>query len=253
LPDAYPAIEAHVVAIGEFLEKARRYRPLAAEALRLYQEAARIAAEVRRVSRARETIADPAPLEARLGEIVANAERALDEILAGPGYRAVAEAASPAAGDLTALFADVEAAAPSGRLYLPLVAKRGKDVLEPDAAAEMVASIAADGIEPQRGPGVGGDDHVHPIRFFETLDGIEAPMVLIVAADAIVASGAPVLRASELGEILVYARRLALPFVVGLRDESPDDWLEIRAGGYPEYRDRCRGAIESAGFATEKL
>jgi len=253
LADSYSAIEAHVVAVGEFLEKARRYRSLAVEAERLYREAARIAAEVRAMNRTREEGGDPAPLEARLGEIVATAHRTLDEFHAGESYRAVSRAAMPTSAALLALFADVEAATPSGRLYFPLVAKRGKEVLEPEAAGETLAAIAADGIEPQRGPGVGGDDEIHPIRFFETLVAIDAAIVLIVDGDAVAACGAPVLRASELGETLVYVRRLRAPFVVGLRNESPDDWLEIRAGGYPAYRDRCREVIESRGFAVESV
>jgi len=151
------------------------------------------------------------------------------------------------------LFADVEAAPPDGRLHLPLAAKRGKKLLEPEAAAEALASMAAEGIEPQRGPGVGGDDEIHPIRFFETLVGIDAALVVIVTGEAIVSSGAPALRASELGEILVYTRRLRVPFVVGLRAASPDDWLDVRAGGYSEHRDRCRELIESRGFVVEIL
>jgi hypothetical protein len=253
--DAFATIESHVVAIGEFLEKARRYRPLVTEADALLTDTAAIAAEVRRASR--ENRADEASRsEARLREIVAVAERTLADFRSGARYQAVVAALAneptrAAAADLVALFTDVEAHLPSGRLYLPLVAKRGKDVLEPDAAAEALAGMAAEGIEPQRGPGVGGDDSIHPIRFFESLVAIDAPLVVIVEAEVIVRADVPILRAPDLGEVLVYVPRLRASFVVGIRGDSPDDWIAIRAGGYPQYRDACRELVTRRGLRME--
>ena len=257
MTDVFATIEAEVVAIGEFLDEARRYRPLAAEADRLYAEAAGIATEVRRANRASRGD-DAAGSEARMQAIALSAKQTLADFRAGALYRTTVDglAADPprtTAAELAALFADVEPYRPTGRAYLPLVAKRGKDVLEPEAAAEALAMMAADGIEPQRGPGVGGDARVQPVRFFESLVAIDAPLVVIVESDAIGAGGPPTLRAPELGEILVYAPRVRAPFVVGLRDESPDDWLGVRAGGYPAYRDRCRELVAARGLVVETV
>ena len=253
--DVFATIESHVVAIGEFLDKARRYRPLLAEADRLYADAAAMAAVARRASR-ENRLDEASRSEARLREIVAIAERTLADFRSGARYRAVVDAlasepAHAASVDLADLFADVEAHVPSGRLYLPLVEKRGKDVLEPDAAAEALAGMATNGIAPQRGPGVGGDDSIHPIRFFESLVAIDAPLVVIVESEAVVAAGRPILRAPDLGEVLAYVPRLRASFVVGVRDDVPNDWIAIRAGGYSEYRDRCRQFVEQRGFKVE--
>ena len=251
--DVFASIEAHVVAIGEFLEKARRYRPLAHEAERLYREAARIASEVRRTSRSPKPGDDPAGFERRLAEIAASAGKTLDDFLASERYRAVVDVL--ASGGVTAtrlaeLFADVEPAAPRGRLHLPVTAKRGEKAVEPEAAAETLERMVAEGIEPQRGPGVGSDETIRPIRFFENLVGLDAALLVIVDGEAI---DAPSLRAAELGEILVYTPCLKVPFVVGLRAESPDDWLDIGAGGYPKYRERCRELITARGITVETL
>jgi len=54
-------------------------------------------------------------------------------------------------------------------------------------------------------------------------------------------------------EVLVYERRLRAPFSVGVRRESPDDWLELRAGGYEPYRERCRELIAASGVAVRDL
>ena len=56
-----------------------------------------------------------------------------------------------------------------------------------------------------------------------------------------------------LGELLIYARRLKVPLSAGLRAHSPDDWLELRAGGYAEYRERCRQALTARDIAVEDL
>jgi hypothetical protein len=117
----------------------------------------------------------------------------------------------------------------------------------------MLAGLAASGIEPQPGGGVGGDDELRPIRFFAGFAGLDAALVVVVDGEAIVSSGAPVLRAPELGEVLVYAARLAVPFRVGLRSRSPNDWLEVKAGGYPEYRERCRELLRARGITVEEF
>ena len=48
-------------------------------------------------------------------------------------------------------------------------------------------------------------------------------------------------------------RRLRVPLLIGLRGTSPDDWLEVRAGGYAEYRERCREALSARGLAITDL
>ena len=256
MSDVFQRIEARIVAIGEFLEIARRYRPLAAESESLYRTAARIGAAVRKASRAPgEPPAGLAALEQELESALEQPRRALADLLASPRYRALLE--SLAAGNraqvsrlVGELFADVEPATLAGPLYFPLAAKRGEGVLEPEAAAEAIQRMSVDGIEPQPGPGVGGDASVRPIRFFEGSSGIDAAILVIVAGESVTE---PAFRAPEMGELLVSAERLRVPFEVGLRSQSPDDWLEVRAGGYLQYRERCRELLVAGGFRVREV
>jgi len=179
----------------------------------------------------------------------------LTDFLASPSYRQLVAAleredVAESSSRIVALFADIEPAKPSGMLYFPLSAKRGESALEPDGAAETVARMARDGIEPPHAPGVGGDANVHPIRFYEGVAGIDVPILVVVPGAAITQ---PAFRARALGELLIYARRLKVPLSAGLRAHSPDDWLELRAGGYAEYRERCRQALTARDIAVEDL
>ncbi len=110
--------------------------------------------------------------------------------------------------------------------------------------------MTREGIEAQAGPGVGADASVLPIRFFAGIAGIDAALWVVVAGEHI---PAPAFRAPELDEVLVYVRRLRAPFSVGVRRESPDDWLELRAGGYKPYRERCRELITARGVEVREL
>ncbi|MBI2962449.1 MAG: hypothetical protein HYY35_01735 [Deltaproteobacteria bacterium] len=268
MSDVYQRIEAHVVALGGFLERARRYRPLAVDAQRLYGAASRIAARVRRASRTRESGEHPDRLERELAALVEQAQRSLRAFLEGTAYRALLS--SLERGDdvevsrrVAEVFADVEPAAPTGRLYLPLSSRRGErrgassatgesapQALEPDAAVAMVAAMARDGIEPQPGPGVGGDENVRPIRFYEGTEGVDAALLLIVEGSDV---RAPAFRSAELRERLVYVGRLRVPLAAGLQRQSPDDWLELRAGGYPQYRSRCRELLQARGIDVVEI
>ncbi|MGH7899702.1 MAG: hypothetical protein ACREQQ_17235 [Candidatus Binatia bacterium] len=253
---AFERIEARIVAIGEFLETARRYRPLSDEAGRLYRAAARIGAEVRRANRAsREAPQELERLERELESLLEAPARALAELIDGPRYRSLVESMAAGKEDETRrliaeIFADVEPVSPRGILYYPLTARRGEGVLEPQAALSAATKIAEQGFEPQPGPGVGADGEVRPIRFYEGSAGVDAAVLLIVDGEAITA---PAFRAPEVGELLVYTPRLAIPFEVGLRGRSPDDWLEVRAGGYPEYRERCRALLTAAGITVREV
>lgn len=266
--DVFQRIEAHVVALGGFLEGARRYRPLAADAERLYGAASRIAARVRRASRMRESGEDPDRLERELAALVEEAQRSLRAFLEGAAYRALLSALErgddvEASRRIAEVFADIEPAPPAGRLFLPLSSRRGErrdassatgesgpQALEPEAAVAMVAAMARDGIEPQPGPGVGGDENVRPIRFYEGIKGVDAALLLIVEASDV---RAPAFRCAELGERLVYASRLRVPLAAGLQRQSPDDWLELRGGGYPQYRSRCRELLQASGIDVIEL
>ncbi|MGH7805784.1 MAG: hypothetical protein ACREQJ_15665, partial [Candidatus Binatia bacterium] len=102
-------------------------------------------------------------------------------------------------------------------------------------------------LAPTAGPGVGGDEAVHPIRFYEGLEGLDVPVLLEVDGTA---ATMPLLRATGLGEILAYAPRLVVPFRVAIRRASPDDWLEARPGGYERYRARWVESLAAAGLAA---
>ncbi len=256
MSDSFARIEAHVVAIGELLEQSRRYRPLAGEAERLYLSASRIAARVRRLSRAAKAVeGDVARLEREIESVAEAARRMVGDFLVGPTYRALLaslehEDSRDSSRLVAEVFADVEPAAPRAALFLSLPAKRGQRVLDPETAADMVGRMARQGIEAQSTPGVGSDANVHPIRFFEGVTGLEAAVLVVVSGKDVLA---PTVHAPEVGEFLVYARRLKVPLSAGLRRQSPDDWLEVRAGGYTEYRERCRELIVAQGISVADL
>jgi hypothetical protein len=256
MSDPFQRIEANVVAIGELLEQSRRYRPLAGEAERLYLSASRIAAQVRRSNRAAHGAEGDLPrLEREIETVAEAARRMVGDFLTGPTYHAMLasldrEDSRDSSRLVAEVFADVEPAAARGALFLALPGKRGQGVLDPETAADMVGRMAREGIEPQSAPGVGSDANVHPIRFFEGVTGLEAALLVIVSGEEV---RAPTLRAPEVGEFLVYARRLKVPFSAGLRRQSPDDWLEVRAGGYAEYRERCRELIAARGISIADL
>ncbi len=256
LSEVFAGIEQQVVAIGELLEQTRRYRPLAAETTGLYGAVSRVTALVRRANR------DPRGAGLDLGALARAVQssadavrRLLDEFRGSPTYRALLEALerddTEASRRLVgAVFADVEPTTPTGELHLPLSAKRGEGLLDPQSAAEAVGRMARQGIEPQPGPGVGADTSVRPIRFYDGVTGVDAAVWVIVAGEDV---RAPAFRAPDLGEVLVYARRLEIPLSVGLRRDSPDDWIEIRAGGYPSYRESCREQIRARGVAVRDV
>ncbi len=256
MSDSFERIEAHVVAIGELLEQSRRYRPLAGKAERLYLCASRITARVRRSSREADAAdGDVARLEREIESVAESARRMVGDFLVGPTYRAMLaslerEDSRDSSRLVAEVFADVEPATARDTLFLALPAKRGQRVLDPETVADMVGRMVREGIEPQSTPGVGGDANVHPIRFFEGVTGIEAAVLVVVSGKDV---RAPTVHASEVGEFLVYTRRLKVPLCAGLRRQSPDDWLEVRAGGYGEYRERCRELIAAQGISIADL
>jgi hypothetical protein len=223
---------------------------------RLYLSATRISRRVRRANRpASAGIDDPAELEREIGSITESARAMLADFLASPRYRELIAAldredVAETSRLIMDVFADIEPATPAGPLYLPLSAKRGESALEPDAGAEKIARMARDGIEPQHGPGVGGDANVHPIRFYEGVSGIDVAILIVVSSSAV---RQPAFRARPLDELLIYVRRLEVPLSAALRVHSPDDWLELRAGGYAEYREKCRQALTARGITVEDV
>lgn len=256
MSDVFARIESHVVAIGELFEQSRRYRPLAAEAERLYLSATRIGARVRKASHnVRGADEDLSRLAREIESVAAAVRRMVGDFLAGAAYRQMLQGLESGDCETTArligeVFADITPARAVGDLYLPLSAKRGEGVLDPETAADMVARMAREGIEPQSAPGVGADANVKPIRLSETLAGLDVPVVAILRGEDL--SG-PVFRAPEVGEVLVYSRRVKVPLSAGLRAQSPDDWLELRAGGYAEYRERCREHLTARGLAVRDV
>jgi len=255
MSDVFQRIERHVVAIGERLEESRRYRPLAAEAESLYVSSMRVSRRVRDATR--ESGGGEASAAALEPEIEALAERVRDllaRFTESAIYRDLAAALEredheTAARLLPEVF-DIEPTKPEGALFLPLSPKRGETTLDPASAADRAAAMAAEGIEPQHAPGGGGDAKINPIRFYQGLVGLDSPLLVVVAGGDL---PEPSFRATELGEILVYRRRLRVPLLIGLRRTSPDDWLEVRAGGYGEYRERCREQLVARGLSITDL
>lgn len=254
--DVFERIEARFVALSGLLEELRRYRALEAEAEHLYRSSSRISASVRAALRARAAgQAEAALLEKALVCEIDRAEKAHDAYLAGPDYAALLAALHSGSNEVRRrvpeTFAEIEPAEGIARLYHPLLAKRGEGVLEPETGVESIREIAQNGFAPTGGPGVGADRTVKPIRFYEDRpEGIDAAVLLVVEGSDV---KVPAFRAPTLGEVLIYAERLCVPLRVALRTESPDDWLEARAGGYAEYRGRWRDALLQNGFTVVDL
>lgn len=246
--DPFSRLEAAFVEISGLLERLRRYRPLAGDETELRRNAAILSAEIRVALRGGDDAA-ASSLEPRAADLLAGARRSLESFLASEDHRALVEAA--AVGDAAAatrlvplVFADVELADPPERIFHPLLGARGSDVLEPEVGLARIREIASAGFAPTPGPGVGADDTIRPIRFFDGAEGLDVAVLLAVEGRNL---AVPTFRAG-LDERLVYAPRLRLPFRVALRRESPDEWLEARPGGYVAYRDRWLGLLDEASI-----
>jgi hypothetical protein len=245
--DVFARIESRFVELSGLLERMRRYRPLAASAAELVRASSRLSAEVRAALRAGDA-GGAEPLESRATTLATDANARLEAVVGSADYRALAEAVvaadvAAAAALAARVFADVEPADSVSRIYQPLTAKRGESGVEPEAGIGRLRALREEGLEPTPGPGVGGDETIRPIRFYEGTEGLDVAVLLEVEGEAL---GLPLFRASGLGEILVYAPRVRVPFRVAVRLESPDDWLEARPGGYARYRARWLEALATA-------
>lgn len=255
--EVFEQLDARMAEIGELLESARRYRPLATETHELYLTSSRIGSRLRQASRApaagnEKTIED---IGRELESALRAGRVAVEQFLAGSGYRDLA--ASLQAGDtaeaalhVCEIFADIEPVSGVGLLYYPLTGKREEGILEPEAGIERIRRMTGEGLEPSRAPGVGGDSSVHPVRLYEGAEGLDAAVFLLVRGDDV---NIPLFRATGIGEVLVYTPKLRVPFEVGLRSQSPDDWLEARPGGYAKYRDRWRALLRDGGFTVREV
>lgn len=254
MSDVSDEIEARIAAIGELLESARRYLPLAAEAHELYLTSSRIASRLRRASRGSAAGNEQAIEEigSELESALLAGRAALEQFLASSAYRDLV--AKLQAGDtaeaalrVCEIFADIEPAFGVGLLYYPLTGKREEGILAPEAGIERIRRMTGDGLDPSASPGVGGDSAVRPVRLYEGAGGLDAAVFLLVRGDDI---HIPLFRATGIGEVLVYTPKLRVPFEIGLRSQSPDDWLEVRPGGYAKYRDRWRDLLRDGGFTV---
>lgn len=255
--DVFERVEAQIVAVGELLETARRYRPLEADAHRLYLVSARIGSRLRQASReaAGGGIEAAETIERELESVLEEGHAALQRFLASAAYRDFiariqAGETEEVARRVCEVFADVEPAALPGLLYYPITGKREEGMLEPEAGVERIARMVEQGFESSRGVGVGGDANVHPLRFYESPEGIDAAVFLVVHGSEV---EVPAFRATVIGEVLYYTPRLRAPFEVALRTQSPDDWLEIRPGGYVRYRERWRELLRDHGLTAREI
>ena len=257
MSDVFEPIEARIAAIGELLESARRYRPLAAEAHELYLTSSRIGSRLRRASRGPAARHEKAieDIGHELESALQAGRVALEQFLAGDAYRDLVtnlQAGDPAEAALRVceIFADIEPVSGVDLLYYPLTGKREEGILEPEAGMERIRRMTGEGLEPSGAPGVGGDSSVRPVRLYEGAEGLDAAVFLLVRGDDI---NIPLFRATGIGEVLVYTPKLRVPFEIGLRSQSRDDWLEARPGGYAKYRDRWRALLRDDGFAVREV
>jgi hypothetical protein len=177
----------------------------------------------------------------------------LARVREGGDYRAAVAAhaggdSSTLAAMLPAVFAGLEAVAPPPALYRALPwRRRGR----PRPATELVAecvTLRAEGFVAEGDDlSPGADAELPAIAFQEEPPADEAVAARIATATLV----APVHRLVEVGDYLIHAARLHVPFAVWLAVELPPEELETMPVDYPRYRRELVDALRGAGFTVE--
>jgi hypothetical protein len=254
-------LEAAIAELGSLYVAAKEFAPLRAaadEELRLGTE--RLASELR--AHVRHGTLDAAVLDrtaARVAELRAHWQNALEELRASPLYREACETWH--AGDATRLgellprvFADIHPMEPPPHLYLdvPLAAgRRGggpSPFLSAEEAATRILTWRDEGVTTSRR----GEWWRTDLGFLELVADPE----LLESSVGLRFEGASVPSAvlTSGGDDHVYrlyGQRIRAPFAVVLREESDDAWWDAAESSYEEFRDELADRLRAVGFAVE--
>ena len=251
-------LESAIADAGALVVRAQKYRRGAGpEGAALLGAALALGDEARRLHR-RDAL-DAAGTARLLAEARALAERLralLDEVRAGPDYRAAV--AAHRAGDraalarlLPAIFAGLEPAPAPADLFAALAwLRRGRLRLAEDVVAEVLAA-RTEGLAGEGDDLSPGADPELPAVTLRSDALPTEPLVLRLPAAAL---PAPVLRLVESGDYLVHAARLPAPVALRLaaRLETDEDLrVELAPADYARWRDAVARALAAAGVPVE--
>lgn len=249
------ALEVAIADLGALLVRAQKYRRgSGAEGTDLARAASALGDTTRRLHR--HDLLDIATTARLLGEATGLRDRLLallTAVHAAPEYRAAV--AAHAAGDgvalaatLPAVFADLEGAPLPAALYRALPwRRRGRPRPVADVATECVTlqhdGFIADGDDLSPG----ADPELPAIVLQDAPPTDEAVAARIATASLTL----PVHRLSDLGDYLVHAPRLRVPFAVWIAPALPAEEEETTPLDYPTYRRQLIAALSGAGLSVE--
>ena len=250
-----------VAKIGAAYKNAGRYRRLAPTCeTRYLGPALTISSALRRIIRSDE----PRRVEiegqiARLRELLAECEAAIDEVRASDLYRRTHLAWQEGDGEylshaLPEIFSSVAAERPNAPLYYPIqlrnprAEKREGHFTPAIALAERIALLARDGIPAESsGNGLGTDELIRAVPLGDDPESIESPVAVRIAPEALRAVA--VCRVDLADDLLAYTPRLSAGVEVHCAPEAGDEWWAIRPDAYREYVLELRDALAARGIA----
>jgi hypothetical protein len=247
-------LETTIADTGALLVRLRKYRDgNGPETETLFRSAMRLGDEARRLHH-REAL-DGAAAERLLADaqaLVGELQRFLTRIHHGPAYRAAV--AAHAAGDqaalaeaLPAVFAGLEPVAAPPDLYAAVAwRRRGRPRPALEVAAE-IARLEADGLVPEGDDLTPGTDPELPAVGLQDTPPADEAVVLRLAAGTIPLR---VYRLAEIGDYLVYGRRVRVPLAVRLA-AGPGEAQERLELDFAAYRAALASTLTAAGIAVE--
>jgi hypothetical protein len=246
------ALEVAIADLGALLVRMQKYRHGAGvEGAELVRAVTALGDTTRRLHR--HDRLDAAAVDRLLQDASALRERyraLLAAVRGSPEYlRAVAAHGAgdaPAlAATLPAVFAGLEAVPLPPALYRPLPwRRRGRPRPAADLAAECV-TLRDGGFVPEGDDLSPGADAELPAIAFQDAAPTEEPIAARIATAALVL---PVHRLADVGDYLIHAPRLRVPFTVWLATDLPEEEEETTPLDYPQYRRELAAALAAAGF-----
>lgn len=249
------ALEVAIADLGTLLVRMEKYqRGAGAEGAALVRAAADLGDTARRLHRHQGL--DVAAVERLLGETTALRNRLLAllaDVRESTNYRAAV--AAHAGGDpatlawtLPKLFAGLESVSPPLALYRALPwRRRGRPRPATDVVAECVV-LRDEGFAAEGDDLSPGADAELPAIAFQEAPPVDEAVAARIGTAALVA---PLHRLVDVGDYLIHAPRLRVPFAVWLAVELPAEEVETMPVDYPRYRAELAAALTDAGFVVE--
>lgn len=194
----------------------------------------------------------------QLGGLACRLEAATDALLAQPLAADLRHAA--ASGDIASaarlalsLFAGLERpAAIPGVLYSAVSARRrsrsGETLVHPEALADEIAARVQQGVGPASGEAADEAMLPEPIALTASFEGVGSEIALVRDASDIADH---LLEDVASGDVLVFSRRLAGPFAVGLAAEADDEWWAASSFAWDDYRTQLADALRARNIDVE--